>query len=202
MKKILSLFCCFVVLITLIGCGGSGNNTIDDAGNQQNETEVEDVNANEQDEVETKEEKTEKKVLEIGQKIENENFEVLIKNIEFSYDVLPDDTSGFYSHYPAEQGEVIVHIDTDVKNLAKQGLEVEDIMKVEVDYNDGFKYDCNPIPEDSATGFSYANIVDIEPLKTLGVRYLAHCPQEVADSENPVNLIFEIKDEVYTYKMK
>ncbi len=142
--------------------------------------------------------------IKIGDKLISDDIEITIKNIEFSYDVLPDDTSGFYTHYPADKGNVYIHIDTDVKNTAKQNLPCTKIMRVKADYNNGYVYKSKAIPEDSVTGFTYAMITSIKPLETLGVRFLIECPEEVAESNKSLDLSFLIDDtkDVYTYKMR
>ena len=125
--------------------------------------------------------------------------EIKIKKIEFSYNVLPDNTDGLYTHYPAETGHVYIHIDTDVKNIQKQILNCDGIMVVEANYNDGFTYSSFAVPEDASTGFTYANITSIDPLQTLGVRFLIDCPQEVEETDNPLFLIFNVDKQKYKY---
>lgn len=166
---------------------------------------VEDVQEDSNVDSENKEEeKVEETIsaIQIGDVITTDTAEITIKNIEFSYDVLPDDTSNFYTHYPANTGNVYIHIDTDVKNIQKQNLGVEEIMDVVADYNDGYTYNGSPIPEDSTTGFTYANITSIKPLESLGVRFLIECPQEVEESDNSLNLTFQVNDKEYSYKMR
>lgn len=140
--------------------------------------------------------------IQIGDIIKTDKVEITINNIEFSYDVLPDDTSGLYTHYPAESGNVYIHIDTDVKNLQKQNLNADEIMSVEADYNGGYTYRDNPIPEDSSTGFTYANITSIKPLESLGVRFLINCPQEVEGSDNPLSLVFTVDNQKFGYTIR
>lgn len=135
-----------------------------------------------------------------GDVIKNDNLEITIKNIEFSYDVIPENTSSFYTHYQAENGKVYIHIDTDVKNLAKQNLDCDDIMLVTANYNNGYTYSSFAVPEDESTGFTYANITSIDPLETLGVRFLINCPQEVEETENPLYLTLKLSSEKQTYK--
>lgn len=152
----------------------------------------------------TKEKESKDKVskINIGDTIKDDRAEITINKIEFSYDVLPDDTSSFYTHYAAESGKVYIHIDTDVKNIQKQDLSCDEIMAVKVDYNNGYEYEGFPVPEDSSTGFTYANIVSIAPLSTQGVRFLVDCPQEVADSQNPVKVIFTLSNTEYEYVIR
>jgi len=140
--------------------------------------------------------------LKIGDTISTENKEITINNIEFSYDVLPDKLDMIYSHYQADSGHVYIHIDVDVKNLQKQNLPCEEIMDIIADYNNGFTYNAFPVPEDSMTGFTYANIVDIKPLETISVRFLIDCPQEVGESSNPIFLTFKVDGENYKYTIR
>lgn len=136
-----------------------------------------------------------------GDVITTDSMEITIKNVEFSYDVLPDDTSSFYTHYPADSGKVYIHIDTDVKNLGKQNLSCAKIMGVTADYNGGFTYNSQTVPEDGTTGFTYANITSIAPLETLGVHFLIECPQEVEESDSPLFVTFEPSNSKDTYKL-
>lgn len=140
--------------------------------------------------------------VQIGSVITTDRMEIVIKNIEFSYDVLPDDTSSFYTHYPADAGQVYIHVDTDIKNLQKQNLDCDDILSIKANYNDGYTYNSSTVPEDDSTGFTYANIKSIKPLETLGVRFLIKCPQEVEETDDPLFLIFKVDKKEYKYVMR
>ena len=186
--------------ITFTGCGATQDTDTVTINNQstniESSTELPAAN-----EVETESQDT-TKTFNIGDTLTTNTCEITIKNIEFSYDVLPDDTSGFYTHYPADSGKVYIHIDTDVKNLQKQQMACDKIMDVTCDYNDGYGYTGQAIPEDASTGFTYANIKSIAPLETLGVRFLIDCPEEVATSANPTVIILKINGEKFQYQMK
>lgn len=149
-----------------------------------------------------KEKEPEVKTITIGNTINSKSYNLTINKIEFSYDVLPDKTSGFYTHYPAENGSVYINIDADIKNTQKQDLRCDKIMKVEANYNNGYTYNSTDIVEDTTTGFTYSNISSIKPLETQGMRFLIKCPQEVAESSNPLNLTFAIDGEKYNYTMR
>lgn len=58
-----------------------------------------------------------------GDVITGENCEITINSVSLTYDVLSDDTSGFYTHYEADAGKVFIDVDVDVKNTAKQNLD-------------------------------------------------------------------------------
>ena len=140
--------------------------------------------------------------LKLGDTLSSERMEITVKNIEFSYDVLPKNTSGFYNHYPAESGSVYIHVEAAVKNLQKQNLDCDDVMTVWADYNGGYTYQSEPIVEDASTGFTYANITSIKPLETIGMRFLISAPQEVEETGNPLFLIFDVDDNMYKFVMR
>lgn len=140
--------------------------------------------------------------IQIGDVITTDNKEITIKNIEFSYDVLPEDTSGFYTHYPADSGKVYIHINADVKNLQKQNLECDKIMEVTANYNNGYKYESMVVPESSTTGFTYANITNINPLETMNVRFLIDCPDETSTSSESLVVNFKVDGSTYAYTIR
>lgn len=142
------------------------------------------------------------KEISIGDVIKTDDFKIRINNIEFSYDVLPDDTSAFYTHYPADSGKVYIHIGTNIKNKQKQNAQCDSIMTVTANYNDGYTYTAQAIPEDSKTGFTYANITSINPLEILGVRYLIDVPEEVKESDKPLSLTFKVGNKEFKYVMR
>lgn len=144
--------------------------------------------------------KVEELTISVGDTIQVDGMEIEIRKIEFSYDVLPDDTSSFYTHYEADKGAVYIHIDTEVKNLSKQNLKCEDILSVKANYNNGYTYNSQVIPEDSSTGFTYAIITSIDPLKSLGIRFIISCPEEVEESDNPLYLIFQLNESKDNYR--
>lgn len=142
------------------------------------------------------------KTITIGNTVNSKSYDITINKIEFTYDVLPDNTSGFYTHYPADKEKVYIHIDADIKNTQKQNLNCDKVMKVEANYNNGYTYSSSDIVEDTTTGFTYSNIKSINPLETQGMRFLIKCPQEVVESSNPLFLTFTIDGEKYNYTMR
>lgn len=207
MKKILILTLVSLLCVTtIIGCGGSNKN-IDT--NSKNENNIEQFNKKEEkNEVkEVKEVKKEVEVKEVksiadAQTINTDNFDLTLNKVELTYDVLPDDTSGFYNHYPADSGKVYINVDVDIKNNQKQDLQCDKIITIVADYNNGYTYNANPIVEDPQLGFTYANITSITPLESKGMRYLINCPQEVEQSQNPLFLTFNINGEKYKYTIR
>ncbi|WP_252238259.1 hypothetical protein [Clostridium sp. VAP51] len=186
-----------LAILPLIACGESTKNQ----SSGSSETKVENTN-NDKGNQQKQEKKEEVKTVEIGNTISSESAEIIVNKAEFSYDVLPDDTSSFYTHYAAESGKVYINIDVDVKNIQKQDLPCDKIINVEANYNDGYEYKGQPIVEDASTGFTYANITSITPLETKGMRYIINCPQEVAESQNPLVITFNLNKEKYNYTVR
>jgi len=218
MKK-LHLMIILIICIGLIGCSAlqeqaKTNTTSDELKKLEEkiaELEKENKKLKEQLEqnkpgldIDEADNKTDGAIAEIkkGDTIKTDRMEITIKKIELTYDVLPDVTDGFYTHYPADSGHVYIHIDTDVKNIQKQKLNCDDIMLVEADYNNGFTYNSFAVPESTSTGFTYANITSIDPLQTLGVRFLIDCPQEVEETDNPLVLILTVDKKKYKYTIR
>ena len=206
MKKVLVIIAVIVAVVIVIGAVSSGsktdtntntNTTTDTAAAVVNE---ENDNTEKEKLVETEDEKV--KQITAGEKIVTANKEITINSVELTYDVLPDDTSGYYNHYEAETGKVYISVDADVYNNAKQNLACDNIGGVVADYNDGYTYSGFVVVEDSSNRFTYANITSITPLETRGIRWLIECPQEVDETENPLVLEFTIDNEKYEYVVR
>ncbi|HAT6800105.1 hypothetical protein LVT94_19025 [Clostridioides difficile] len=184
-KKACFLVSIFIVIcLAIVGCSNS-----------------ESLESSNKDNKPKKEEKKDKEVV-VGEKIVSDKMEITINKVEFSYDVLPKVKESFYTHYPAESGKVYIDIAADIKNAQKQELNCSDLLTIEADYNDGYKYSSQTIVEDETTGFTYDNITSIDPLETKGVRFIIDCPDEVKTSDKPVILNFTFDGNKYVYKMK
>lgn len=203
MKKLI-LVLTVACLIGVTGCS-SGNNSQPKANPN---SEIQDENSGDtgvdetlQDDTNKEEEKSVENIVSVGDTITTDSMEILINKVELTYDVLPDDTSGFYTHYPADSGYVYIDLDIDVKNIQKQDLMCDEILKAKADYNDGFEYTGMAIVDDSSTGFTYANISSIAPLATKGMHYLFSCPQEVEETDYPLFITISPNGTSETFKL-
>jgi hypothetical protein len=193
-KRISILILTITIIFSLVSCGNNSAKTnSEQAGEKTSQLDTK-----------KKEEKTKEEVKTIaaGSTINGKSADITVNKIEFSYDVLPDKTDGFYNHYPAEKGKVYINIDVDVKNTQKQDLRCDNVMKVEADYNGGYKYNSQAIVEDKNLGFTYANITSITPLETKGMKFIINCPEEVEKTTNTLILTFYIDGEKYNYTMR
>lgn len=138
-----------------------------------------------------------------GSKVDVGGFDITFNTFEFSYDVLPKNINGFYTHYEADKGKVYYHIAMDLKNNNKQNIAGDKLLKAELVYNNDYKYNGFVVLDstDNST-FDYANITSITPLETRGVRILFDIPQEIETATESVVINIEIDGKIYSYKAR
>jgi len=141
-------------------------------------------------------------LVSIGETISTNSFEITIKSIELSYDVLPTTKNTFYTHYAADSGKVYIDISFDVKNIQKQNISCDNVISVKAEYDNEYTYSGFIVVEDDNLGFTYSMISSIDPLETKSMRYLIDCPQEVEETNNPLILIFTIGNKTYKYVIR
>lgn len=218
MKKIISILLSVIMIFSLCACG-NGNSDVEESSKESTtestsqptedttEKHGEDTTESTEEDTTVEEETSEKvpkaKKLSKGKKIVVNNFEFTLKKVELSYDVKPSNPPKYYSHYPADDGQVYIYINAKVKNLNKQKVSCDEIYSVVADYNDGYTYTGFNIVTDTDGDFTYANITSIDPLQTLEINYLIDCPEEVETSNKPLLLTFNFgDDQEYTYKVR
>lgn len=192
MKKVLSLFWLLCLSVALVGCVNNSTATVQKSTNDEQPVSVE----------QPEEQKEDSQQIKAGEKIVTDAMEVTINSVKLTYDVLPDDTSGFYTHYEADKGKVYISVDADVTNKAKQNLGCDEIGTIIANYNDGYTYRGFVVVKDSTTGFTYANITSVDPLETRGIKWLIECPQEVETSTNPLYLEISIEGQKFKYTVR
>lgn len=167
---------------------------VDESKNNEPENDITQLPVNDEPQLSETENNISIQEINIGETIITSQIEFTLNGVEFSHDVMPQNPPSFYTHYPANAGQVYIHIDFDIKNLAKSNLECDEVYGVTADYNQGYTYQGGAIVEDTDGDFTYANITSINPLQTLGVHCLIDCPEEVETSTNPLYLIITLND--------
>ncbi len=133
-------------------------------------------------------------IVGIGDTIKTENFEYTIDNVEFTYEVLPPNTSSVYTSYPAAQGKVYLHMNGKLKNLMKRDIRIDETFSPVAIYGDGYVYDGFVIVDDDNRfdwGSSYSAGA---PLETRGVHVLVEVPDEVESSDENVLISLKTTD--------
>jgi len=130
----------------------------------------------------------------IGDTITTEYFEYNIENVEFTYEVLPPNTSSVYTSYPAEQGKVYLHMNGKLKNLMKRDIRIDETFTPIAIYGDGYAYEGFVIVEDD-NRFNWASSYSAgAPLETSGVHILVEMPSEVENTNENVILSLKTTD--------
>lgn len=181
MKKFLSLLLCLAMALSLAACGGGGqpaNDSVPPSEPAQNESTppVEEPTAP----------TAEFTPVSAGEAITTDDYEFTLNAVEFSYEVLPADTTGYYSYYSPESGNVYIHVDATVKNLMKRDIQIGEIMTAEAVYGDGYSYKGFAVVEDGSS-FNFASSWSAAaPLQSCNAHYLIECPDEVETSSDPL----------------
>lgn len=130
-------------------------------------------------------------IVGVGDTIKTENFEYTIEDAEFTYEVLPPNTSSVYSSYPAAQGKVYLHLDGKLKNLMKRDIRIDETFSATAIYGDGYVYDGFVIVEDDNRFDWVSSYSAGAPLETRGVHALIEMPAEVENTDE--NVIISLK---------
>lgn len=130
-------------------------------------------------------------IVGVGDTIKTENFEYTIEDAEFTYEVLPPNTSSVYSSYPAAQGKVYLHLDGKLKNLMKRDIRIDETFSAIAIYGDGYVYDGFVIVEDDNRFDWVSSYSAGAPLETRGVHALIEMPAEVENTDE--NVIISLK---------
>jgi hypothetical protein len=129
-----------------------------------------------------------------GETISCPDYEVTVNSVGFSYDVYPDDTSGYYTYYSAESGEVYVDVDYTLKDLLKSSIAIRDLPDVNAVYSDGYQYSSMPYVSNGSTFLTAPSWAVAEPLTTCHVHALIACPDEVEESAEPLYVYITMSD--------
>lgn len=133
-------------------------------------------------------------IVGVGDTIRTENFEYKIKNVEFTYEVLPPNTSSVYSSYPAAQGKVYLHMKGELKNLMKRDIRIDETFSPVAIYGDGYTYDGFVIVDDDNRFDWVSSYSAGAPLETRGVHIIVEMPKEVENSDENVLISLKTTD--------
>lgn len=140
----------------------------------------------------------EKKIVKLGETISSEGFaQVKLTNLQFQKRVNPSNPKSFYTYYEVKDtNKIYLVLEVDVKNTKDSKLNADEVLGVNVTYNEKYKYDSFAVIEEAGGGdFNYANITSIDPLTTSKLYYLCEVPQEVKDGK--VEIEININGEKY-----
>lgn len=137
--------------------------------------------------------------IKLGDTIKTSEYEFTLNQVEFTYEVLPPNTSGWYTSYPADKGKVYINVVAHMKNLMKRDIRIEELYTSSATYANNYKYQGFTIVADD-DGFDYNdNYTAATPLETVKTHMLIECPEEVYTSSEPVYVSIVLSDGI-TYK--
>lgn len=129
-----------------------------------------------------------------GQEIKVEDvasFELL--SIKYTADVLPPNTSGFYTHYAVDDpsNDVYYVVYCNLTNDSASDIMSDDMISIRAIFDD--KYEYTPImalEEKDGTGFDYANITSISPMETRKAVFMFEVPKKTQEMSGKLSIYF------------
>ena len=119
-----------------------------------------------------------------------------IDYIDITNDVTPPSASGYYSHYVADEGKAYVDICISYKNTATSDVSSDDVVDGTLIYDNKYEYSGFIVSEEDNRGdFTYYSY--IVPLGTEYIHYLFDVPEEVANSEKPLEAKLKFGSDEY-----
>lgn len=140
--------------------------------------------------------------ISIGDVITTNDYELTLNNIEFTYELLPKNTSSVYSSYPAESGKVYIHVDADVKNTMQRDIRIEELFTASALYDGKYQYNGFTVVDDDNRFDWVGSYSAATPLETCGAHSLIECPVEVETSGKPVTVSLLIGNTNYEYTLR
>lgn len=139
----------------------------------------------------------------VGDTITTDDYEFTLQNVEFTYELLPSDTSSVYTSYPADQGKVYIHVAAALKNLMKRDFSIDETFSVKALYSDGYKYDGFVIV-DIGNRFDWVSSYSAAaPLETAKIHGLIECPLELESSNEKLVVIIKMSNDAeYQYTIR
>ncbi len=137
--------------------------------------------------------------------IQEQDWEVTIRETGFKQDIVPSNPNSFYTHYQVQDtNNTYFYIILDVKNISTLGLRADNVAKVKMKYDNKYEYDTFSAIEESGGGtFTYTNITNIAPLTIRKIYYLVEVPKTIAEeNETAVEAEITINNNTYLLKIR
>ena len=138
----------------------------------------------------------------MGQEIKAEDVASFkLVNTEYTTDVLPSKTSGYYTHYPIDDpaNDVYFVVYCDLTNISTSNINADDMISIRAIFDGKYEYKANmALEEKDGTGFDYANITSISPLETRKGVFMFEVPKSVKDMSVELSIYFYGNEYSYT----
>jgi hypothetical protein len=141
------------------------------------------------------------KAVQVGGTLEATDFAtVVFKGIEYTDDLLPSNTSGYYRHYPisnASNSYLVAKF--DFTNYSATAKDCDEFMGLKATYMDKYTYSGFVVVEEE-DGKGFSSYEGIAPLTTRQAFYLIEVPKTVMTNDVTLTIIFNNQEYTYTGK--
>lgn len=132
--------------------------------------------------------------ISINQEIEIEDVaSVKLLDTKYTADVLPPNTSGYYTHYPVDDpsNDIYFVVYCDLTNISTSAIGADDMISIKAIFDGKYEYNANmALEEKDGTGFDYASITSIAPLETRKGVFMFEVPKKVQDMSFELSIYF------------
>lgn len=140
--------------------------------------------------------------ISMNQEVKSEDvasFELL--RTDFTTDVLPPNTSGFYTHYEVSNpsNDVYFVVYCNLTNMSSSGIRSDKMISIKAIFDGKYEYKANmALEEKDGTGFDYSSITSIDPLETRKGVFMFEVPKKVKDMNYELSIYFYGKEYSYS----
>lgn len=141
------------------------------------------------------------KEIKVGDTVGKENYATMLFNgVEYTDDLLPSNTSGYYWHYEVENtSNTYLVVKLDITNYMNSSKNCDKFVGINALYMDKYSYSGFVVVEDEdKQGFS--TYESISPLSTRHFYYLIEVPKTLVEKD--YTLTFTFNGQEYTYSGK
>lgn len=117
----------------------------------------------------------------------------MLLDTNYTADVLPPNTSGFYTHYPIDDpaNDIYFVVYCNLTNISASDIGADDMISMKAIFDGKYEYNANmALEEKDGTGFDYANITSIAPLETRKGVFMFEVPKSVQDMSVELSIYF------------
>ena len=126
------------------------------------------------------------------------DFEIKMKNMEFSTKIIPADPGTFFSTFEVDDPDnTYFHAVFEVKNLRNVKETAADIMAVSLLYDNKTAYMCSAAVERNGD-FSLSSDAEVIPLSTETIHYIAEVPKNLTSSNKSIGTQIIIDEHTMT----
>ncbi len=137
-----------------------------------------------------------------NQVIENEGVsKITLKDVTYTMDLMPSDTSSFYTHYPIDGDDnIYLCVNFELENLGTNDKQLEKFFAIQAVYDDTYTYNGFMVVEDEDHRGFGSSYEDIAPLTKRNAYVLIEVPKVV--QEKNCKLYLFVNGAEYIYEVK